>query len=71
MSKKNLIENMVEYQGRLVSRDHFAAFIYKADGAKKLVHSWSEYQAAVSAGEWLSELPKPEFKKPEAKAKAE
>lgn len=42
------------YLGRIVSKEHFRTFIYAADGAKKLVESWDEYERNMESGLWFS-----------------
>lgn len=44
----------VQYQGKLVSKDHFRVFVYGKDNAKKLVESHDEYEKALESGLWFS-----------------
>lgn len=44
----------VQYQGKLVSKDHFRVFVYGKDNAKKLVESHEEYEKALESGLWFS-----------------
>ena len=41
------------YQGRIVSKHHFRAFIYKPDGSQKLVNSWDEFECHIASGLWF------------------
>lgn len=42
------------YLGRLVSKEHFRAFIYAPDGTKRLVESWAEFEANMQTGIWFA-----------------
>lgn len=42
------------YLGRIVSKEHFRAFIYGADGQKKLVESWDSFEAHMQTGLWFA-----------------
>ena len=53
------------YQGRLVPKAGFRAFIFGFDNQKKLVNSWIEYEDHISTGLWFSSLDSvPEKAKP-------
>ena len=43
----------VIYNGRAVDKDGFRTFIYAADGKKKLVNSWDEFQENIGTGIWF------------------
>lgn len=47
-------EETVLYQGRVIPKSPFAAYIYGYDDQQKLVHSWEEYQKEISSGLWYS-----------------
>ncbi len=42
------------YLGRIVQKEHFRVFIYNADGTKKLVKSWDDYEHHMSLGIWFA-----------------
>ena len=42
------------YNGRLIDKKHFRAFIYSPDGQKRLVESWEEFEANVQTGCWFT-----------------
>ncbi len=42
------------YLGRLVSKEHFRAFIYAPDGSQRLVESWDEFEANMQSGVWFA-----------------
>jgi hypothetical protein len=42
------------YNGKIVDRHKFRAFIYNSDGQKKLVESWDEYEKHMQTGLWFS-----------------
>lgn len=48
--------NYVEYQGRMVKRHPFRAFIYSLDGKRKLVESYEDFQNALGSGLWFESL---------------
>jgi len=69
------------YLGRIVEKSNFRAFIYGANGEKKLVNSWDEFEVSMESGLWFAtpedsvvkevEAPKPIAKpKPKPKAKS-
>lgn len=47
---------MVEYQGMMVPKDTFRAFVYGNHGAKKLANSWDEYTKLVGSGIWFDSI---------------
>jgi hypothetical protein len=74
------------YKGRIIDKKVFRAFVYGANGERKLVESWDAYEALMQTGIWFSSLKdvkaakeiasqseevKPEIKaKPKSKPKA-
>ena len=64
------------YLGRIVDKKHFRAWIYGADGERRMVESWDAFEAAMQSGIWFAKLediqakPKPKAK-PKAKSKIE
>ena len=53
----------VLYQGRWVSKEHFAAFVYSKEG-QKLAKSYEEYSQLISSGLWkstIAETEEPKF----------
>lgn len=62
------------YQGRLVSKENFRAFIYAPGGHQRLVESWDEFEASMQSGLWFATReevaeaskpkPKPRVRKP-------
>lgn len=42
------------YLGRIVEKKHFRAFIHGANGEKRLVNSWDDYEAAMESGLWFA-----------------
>jgi len=74
------------YLGRIVEKKNFRAFIYGANGQKRLAESWEEFEANMESGVWFATLegaleaksgvhePQPKAKakaKPKPKAKPE
>ena len=43
------------YNGRLVSKEHFRAFIYAPNGSQKLVESWDEFEKHMQTGLWFAQ----------------
>jgi len=41
------------YQGRAVPEDNFRAYVYAANGDKKLVNSWREFEKHIQTGLWF------------------
>lgn len=48
------MRDAVVYNGRLVPRERFRTFIYHAEGNKKLVESYSEFEEHLKTGVWFS-----------------
>ncbi len=48
-----------KYLGRLVSKEHFRAFIYGSDGSAKLVESWDEFEKHMQTGLWFADKQEP------------
>jgi hypothetical protein len=44
----------VVYQGRVIPKKGFRAWIYSLNSESKLVNSWDEYQTEISSGVWFS-----------------
>ena len=42
------------YKGRIVSKEHFRAYIYAPNGNKKLVESWDEFERHMETGLWFA-----------------
>lgn len=42
------------YQGRIVEKKNFRAFIYAPDGSQRLVESWDEFEANMQSGVWFA-----------------
>jgi hypothetical protein len=51
------MDGLVDYQGRMVPKESFRAFIFNAQGEKKIVNSWDDYEAHLSTNEWFNEVP--------------
>jgi hypothetical protein len=51
------------YQGRVIPKEGFRAWIYSFDNNSKLVNSWEEYQTEMSSGIWFSTKDDVESKK--------
>ncbi len=47
-------ESQVNYQGRVVQKHGFRAFVYAKENKRKLVESWDEFINHVSTGDWFS-----------------
>ena len=47
------MSEMVLYDGRMVARDSFCAFVYGVNNKTKLVKSYTDYEAAISSGIWF------------------
>lgn len=50
------MDDLVKYQGRMIPRKGFRAFIYHIDGQKKLMNSWDEFERHVDNKDWFSSL---------------
>lgn len=46
------------YLGKRISRENFRAYIYGADGARKLVDSWDAFTKHMETGLWFDSLDK-------------
>ena len=46
----------VLYQGRLVEKEFFRAFVYSRDGTTKLANSWDEFLYLIGTGLWHASL---------------
>jgi len=44
----------VVYLGRSIAKESFRAFIYGADGSKRLVNSWDEFERFMASGVWFA-----------------
>jgi len=44
------------YLGRIVEKKNFRAFIYGANGQKRLAESWEEFEANMESGVWFATL---------------
>lgn len=42
------------YFGKIISKEHFRAYVYGSDGSRKLVNSWDEYQKHMETGLWFA-----------------
>lgn len=51
------------YLGRIVDKKNFRAFVYGANGEKKLVNSWDAYEAAMESGLWFATVEDAELSK--------
>lgn len=43
----------VSYNGRMISKEGFRAFVYGFEGKTKLVESWDEFDAHIHSDEWF------------------
>ena len=59
----------VIYNGRSVLKEHFRAFVYGKDGAKKLMNSWADYEKHIQSGTWFDSVQAMEDKQPRKPAK--
>jgi len=50
---------LVSYNGSQIDSKYFRAYVYHADGIKKLANSWDEHQELVATGEWFTSKPEP------------
>lgn len=57
----------VLYQGRMVPKQGFRAFVYSFDNKSRVANSWEEYEKLVASGTWFATrekaLEKPRRKK--------
>jgi hypothetical protein len=42
------------YLGKIVDKKHFRVFVYSADGQKRLVESWKEFESLMETGLWFA-----------------
>jgi len=62
-------EEFVSYNGQMIPKAGFRAYIYHRDLEKKLVESWDSFKEHVSTGSWFVEKPLPAVKRSRKKAK--
>lgn len=62
--------DMILYDGRVVPKEGFRAFVYGPDNAQKLANSWIEYESLISSGLWFSTKEKAHNKQVKAKGGA-
>lgn len=43
------------YDGRMVPKDNFRAFVYGENGAQKLAESWVHYEGLLATGLWFEQ----------------
>ncbi len=43
-----------KYLGKIVGKENFRAYIYSAEGNKKLVESWDDFELHMATGLWFS-----------------
>lgn len=48
-------DEAVKYNGRIVPKAGFRAYVYDKDSNKKLTNSWGEFEAHVSTSMWFSD----------------
>ncbi len=53
--------DLVKYDGRMVPKEHFRAFVYGVNNARKIVNSWDEFEAAIQGDYWFE---KPQMNMP-------
>lgn len=44
--------DMVEYQGRLVEREHFRVFVFAKDKEPRLIDDYEEYKKLIKSKKW-------------------
>lgn len=49
-----VMSDLVNYQGRMVSRENFRVYIFSSDGSQKLVNSYAEYLRHMDTGDWFA-----------------
>lgn len=42
------------YQGKVVQKAHFRAYVYSPDGSQHLVESWDEFEKKMESGIWFA-----------------
>jgi hypothetical protein len=42
------------YKGRQISPENFRAFVYAADGTRRLVNSWADFEKHMQTGVWFA-----------------
>jgi len=42
------------YKGRQISPENFRAFVYAADGTRRLVNSWGDFEKHMQTGIWFA-----------------
>jgi hypothetical protein len=68
----SITKDCVYYNGRMVPREGFRAFVYCTDGKVKVTNSWIEYEAHISTGVWFpskDEIPKLDCDEEKSKSK--
>lgn len=51
------------YLGRIVEKKNFRTFIYGANGERKLVNSWDEFESSMQTGIWFTTIEEAEASK--------
>lgn len=64
-----MVGEHVLYDGRIIPKAGFRAYIYSYDAVEKLVNSWQEYESNIATGVWFSHKDKVPAKKPFDKGK--
>lgn len=44
------------YNGRVVNKTNFCAFVYGVNGERKLVKSWDQFEACMQSGIWFASI---------------
>jgi hypothetical protein len=44
------------YLGKVIDKKNFRAFIYGANGERRLVNSWQEFEANMQSGVWFATI---------------
>lgn len=58
------MNNHVLYNGRMVPKEGFRAYVFSFDGQKKIADSFEEFEELISSGVWFTHADKvPEIKK--------
>jgi len=52
------------YKGKRIDKAQFRAWIYGANGLRKLVNHWDDFEAHMSTGIWFQSLDKVPTKQP-------
>ncbi len=46
--------DLIEYNGRMVPKEGFRAYVYHRDGHSKIANSWTEFELYCASNDWFA-----------------